>query len=124
SRICRHRQICVHFGEVPKWTSCGACDVCGVAPQWLAGAVATPARRPDKVVAPVSDNGRIRRTATIAPKPVPDLDIELLEHLREWRRTVAKKQGITAFVRMHDTSLEQLCRMRPHSSAGSRQVHC
>ena len=123
SSICRHRQICVHFGEVPKWTSCGACDVCGVAPEWLVDAVATPARRPDKVAAPVSDNGRIRRTATVAPKPVPDLDIELLEHLREWRRTVAKEQGMPAFVIMHDTSLEQLCRVRPQSLAGIRQIH-
>ena len=52
-----------------------------------------------------------------------DVDIELLEHLREWRRTVAKKQGIPAFVIMHDTSLEQLCRVRPHSLAGIRQIH-
>src|SRR5206468_1124819 len=26
---CRHSQICSHFGEKTKWTSCGACDVCG-----------------------------------------------------------------------------------------------
>src|SRR5450432_680932 len=32
---CRHRQICTHFGETPKWTSCGGCDVCGAAPAWL-----------------------------------------------------------------------------------------
>ena len=25
---CRHLQICVHFGETPKWKSCSACDVC------------------------------------------------------------------------------------------------
>lgn len=32
---CRHRQICLHFGETPKWVSCGACDVCGSSPGWL-----------------------------------------------------------------------------------------
>src|SRR3990172_7385762 len=32
---CRHRQICVHFGETPKWKACGACDVCAAAPGWL-----------------------------------------------------------------------------------------
>ncbi|MGH9558863.1 MAG: RecQ family ATP-dependent DNA helicase [Bryobacteraceae bacterium] len=32
---CRHRQICLHFGETPKWERCEACDVCGVAPEWL-----------------------------------------------------------------------------------------
>ncbi|MGH9702701.1 MAG: helicase-related protein, partial [Candidatus Acidiferrales bacterium] len=28
SHNCRHRRICVHFGETPRWTTCGACDVC------------------------------------------------------------------------------------------------
>src|SRR6266403_1922550 len=31
SKRCRHRQICTHFGEVPKWEKCDACDVCGSA---------------------------------------------------------------------------------------------
>ena len=35
SSSCRHRQICVHFGEIPKWDSCGACDVCSGLPAWL-----------------------------------------------------------------------------------------
>jgi ATP-dependent DNA helicase RecQ len=123
SAICRHRQICVHFGEIPKWKSCGACDVCGVALEWLSEAVATPVRRPEKAIAQVSDNGRFRRTEAVVSQPVADLDLELREHLREWRRTMAKKQGIPAFVVMHDTSLEQLCRLRPHSLAGIREIH-
>jgi ATP-dependent DNA helicase RecQ len=36
SRRCRHRQICTHFGETPKWESCSACDVCGSTADWLA----------------------------------------------------------------------------------------
>src|ERR1700685_2932914 len=36
SATCRHRQICSHFGEKPKWNSCGACDVCVGEPEWLA----------------------------------------------------------------------------------------
>src|SRR5277367_2300601 len=35
SDSCRHRQICLHFGETPKWTECGACDVCSGMPEWL-----------------------------------------------------------------------------------------
>ena len=35
SNTCRHRQICLHFGETPKWTECGACDVCSGTPEWL-----------------------------------------------------------------------------------------
>src|SRR3984957_9125449 len=35
SRRCRHRQICAHFGEAPKWEKCDACDVCGSAAKWM-----------------------------------------------------------------------------------------
>ncbi len=35
SAACRHRQICLHFGESPKWATCGACDVCGCEIEWL-----------------------------------------------------------------------------------------
>jgi ATP-dependent DNA helicase RecQ len=42
STRCRHRQICLHFGETPKWTSCGACDVCGYEIEWLSAPVAAP----------------------------------------------------------------------------------
>jgi ATP-dependent DNA helicase RecQ len=52
SKGCRHRQICVHFGESPKWQSCGACDVCGCEIRWLAEPVATPRpKRREKLAA-------------------------------------------------------------------------
>src|ERR1035437_5025703 len=35
SHGCRHRQICLHFGETPQWESCGGCDNCGAKPEWL-----------------------------------------------------------------------------------------
>jgi len=53
SARCRHRQICLHFGETPKWTSCGACDVCGYEIGWLREPVAAPRSK-----------RRARRTAT------------------------------------------------------------
>src|ERR1700723_1561609 len=39
---CRHRQICLHFGESPKWATCGACDVCGCEIEWLNAPVPAP----------------------------------------------------------------------------------
>jgi ATP-dependent DNA helicase RecQ len=39
---CRHRQICLHFGESPKWATCGACDVCGCEIEWLNAPVPVP----------------------------------------------------------------------------------
>src|ERR1700676_5600954 len=34
SGVCRHRQICLHFGETPKWDRCEMCDVCSGMPEW------------------------------------------------------------------------------------------
>src|SRR5580698_2285038 len=36
SAHCRHRQICLHFGETPAWERCDACDACGTELEWLA----------------------------------------------------------------------------------------
>jgi ATP-dependent DNA helicase RecQ len=41
SKGCRNRQICLHFGESPKWSTCGACDVCGCEIEWLNAPVPT-----------------------------------------------------------------------------------
>jgi ATP-dependent DNA helicase RecQ len=50
------------------------------------------------------------------------IDSELREYLREWRRVAAKQQGVAAFVVMHDTSLDEVCRTRPTSAAELLQV--
>ncbi len=44
------------------------------------------------------------------PSPPPS---SLLEYLREWRRVVARRNGVPAFMILHDTSLEDLCRKNP-----------
>src|SRR3989440_5060052 len=47
---CRHRQICLHFGETPKWQACGMCDVCcEQLPDWLAGKVKPEKSRGERV---------------------------------------------------------------------------
>jgi ATP-dependent DNA helicase RecQ len=46
----------------------------------------------------------------------------LREFLREWRRTTAKRQMVPAYVVMHDSSLDDLCRKLPGSLAEVRQV--
>jgi len=52
------------------------------------------------------------------PKQVArDVDPALREYLREWRRTTAKQSGVAAFIVMHDSSLEELCRKRPGTLA-------
>src|ERR1700686_384436 len=81
SAKCRHRHICRHFGESPKWDSCGNCDACSATPDWLEIGFQSPRRK----------RGIAREPRTIyspAPRPVApahsiSADIELKEYLRE-----------------------------------------
>jgi ATP-dependent DNA helicase RecQ len=113
SKGCRHRQICLHFGESPKWETCGACDSCGCDSEWLVKSVRA---EPVKLSRPAA-------LAASSQQPDPEgaaaeaVDPELREYLRVWRRAAAKEQGVPAFVVMHDSSLEELCRKRPASIA-------
>ncbi len=107
SRRCRHRQICAHFGEAPKWEKCAACDVCGVAAEWMGAA---PVRG-------VSVGGKEVRPAVAVVSGISAGDANLQEYLREWRRATAKEQSTPAFVVLHDTTLKEICRRRPASIA-------
>jgi ATP-dependent DNA helicase RecQ len=123
SETCRHLQICSHFGETAKWKSCGACDVCGATPAWLAEPVGVQkAKR--RAAAAVAGSGRSRDTGVSvkASSTIPDADRDLQEYLREWRRTMARERGIAAFIVMHDTSLTELCRVKPRSLSELRRV--
>ena len=112
---CRHRQICLHFGETPKWPSCNACDVCGEMPDWLSLA-ATP-RAGRKALRSSPAPVRAHEVSSAA-----DIDPELREYLREWRRGMAKEQGLPAYTVMHDTTLDEICRIRPSSIAQLRTI--
>jgi ATP-dependent DNA helicase RecQ len=79
--------------------------VCGAAPEWLTEVV-TPA----VVRRAVAASGGARVVAS-----VPEADQELREYLREWRRRTAKEQGAPAYVVLHDTSLDEICRSKPDS---------
>jgi ATP-dependent DNA helicase RecQ len=94
STQCRQRQICEHFGEKPKWETCGNCDVCGGPPAGL------------------SETAQPAAATVIA---MPGGDEALRDYLREWRRNTAQAQGSPAFVVMHDTALEEICRKQPSS---------
>ncbi len=108
---CRHKQICLYFGETPKWDTCGACDVCLGQPEWLAAHAAAS-----------GTTKRTIRPAERSPEAMPG-DAELLEYLREWRRGMAAARGVPAFVILHDTSLADLCRKRPKSAEQLESVY-
>lgn len=109
---CRHHQICVHFGETPKWKSCSACDVCAGESAVSSERDALPPKLGESASARVVGKG----------SSTSDVDPELRDYLREWRRAAAKQQGVPAFVVMHDTSLEELCRVKPTSLSALLRV--
>ena len=133
---CRHHQICSHFGEIRKWNACGACDVCVGEPEWLAAAAS--AKKAGKRKAMAASSAAVASTflgkeARREPTRIPlsdvrkgsaaaGIDPELRDFLREWRRTTARERGTAAYIVMHDTSLDELCRVRPRSLSALRGV--
>jgi ATP-dependent DNA helicase RecQ len=116
---CRHKLICKHFGETKTWESCGACDVCLGTPAWFTQRIAAAAngaavRHPSEAWQgqPGRDGRRVRAGANIPTGGIPR---DLREYLREWRRDRAKKQGMPAFIVMHDTTLDAICLQQPES---------
>jgi ATP-dependent DNA helicase RecQ len=117
SKACRHRQICLHFGETPKWTECSACDVCSGTPEWLSESTRPKPAKPSAVTKNVT-----QPLVQAEPQAAADFDPELREYLRQWRSTIAKRENVAAFVVMHDTSLADICRKLPASLAEIRGV--
>ena len=97
---CRHRRICEHFGETPKWSRCDSCDVCGAEPEWMS---AEPA-----ILAVSKPKTKPVETAEAA-------DPELMEYLREWRLRVSRERNLPAFMILTDATLRDLAARRPQS---------
>jgi len=129
---CRHLQICNHFGQTPKWERCDMCDVCGNEPAWLTMPVEAPAvskkRKPKTKAKPqpvgqAVSPARAPATKPLAAKPprpaqevkpaLPPPDRDLLEFFKHWRRGVAERSAVPAYVVLSDAALEDLCRKRP-----------
>ena len=106
--VCRHRQICLHFGETPKWPTCEMCDVCSAVPGWLLG-------EPEGGTQPGRERTP-RRTPVV--RETAGVDPELLEYMREWRRRISIEQNVAAFMVLHDAGLEDLCRKNPANVNG------
>jgi ATP-dependent DNA helicase RecQ len=126
SDVCRHLRVCGHFGENKKWASCGACDVCGYQPAWLSAPVAeSPGKRKrskSRPASPASPPARLTweraAAAPVRTQATLEVDPDLREFMREWRRETANGQNVPAYVVMHDTTLDEICRVRPGSIAG------
>ncbi len=121
SRRCRHRQICLHFGETPKWERCESCDSCGIVPEWLSekrrSVVATPVPQ-RKTSAPASTRRRLEASFLA----LREYDPALAEYLRQWRRAMAREQKVPAYIVLHDSVLEEICRRLPTNFSQLQQV--
>jgi superfamily II DNA helicase RecQ len=63
------------------------------------------------------------RTSRSAGEPGgDDVDPELREYLREWRRLTSRQLKTAAFIIMHDSSLNEICRLLPKSLEEIRKV--
>jgi len=102
--VCRHRQICLHFGETPKWTSCGMCDVCASLPDWLTGDA--PNSTP----------------STAAREKLSPADPDLFALLAEWRLETARKNAVPAYVILNDASLADICFRKPKTPEDLLQI--
>jgi ATP-dependent DNA helicase RecQ len=125
SSECRQRHVCRHFGEVPKWDSCGNCDACAATPDWLEIGLRTPRRKRDAAGKPQSTYSPASRAAAPLPSTAADsisVDLELKEYFREWRRITAREKGVAAFVVLHDSALMDLCVLKPSGLEELRRV--
>jgi ATP-dependent DNA helicase RecQ len=120
SKTCKHLQICRHFGEIPKWKSCDACDACSCTLAWSPSSPKV-AKKQSPEPAPLSV-AVPSRSDPLVKQPAAEVDPALREYMRQWRQETAKQSGMAAFIIMHDTSLDELCRLRPRTLGELRKV--
>jgi ATP-dependent DNA helicase RecQ len=120
SESCRQRHVCMHFGETPKWEACGNCDACAAPPEWLEMQVDQVRR--SSAVSRRAQPARSGQQRVSRPAANSSVDKQLNEYLREWRRNTAKDKGISAFVVLHDSALEDLCLVEPSNLQELRRV--
>jgi ATP-dependent DNA helicase RecQ len=125
STECRQHHVCRHFGESPKWDSCGNCDACAATPDWLEIELQSPRRRRDAKRNP--QTAYTAATPSVTARPVMATvttfaDIELKEYLREWRRITAREKGVAAFIVLPDSALVDLCLAKPSTLQELRRV--
>jgi ATP-dependent DNA helicase RecQ len=120
SGLCRHLQICRHFGQTPKWERCEMCDVCGNLPDWLAAQPAEElgVKKKRRPITTARDEPPPPRPAFPPPPgealPIePDSEGGLIQLFKEWRRRTAQQFSVPAYIILSDAALADLCRKQP-----------
>lgn len=101
---CRQREICRHFGENPKWSSCGKCDACAGLPEWIVKSAPAP-----------TENGSEQAMSGTNHS-------DLREALRAWRLATARERQVSAFVILFNSGLDALCEQQPSTLRELRSI--
>lgn len=103
AQSCRHRLIAEHFGE-PLNRPCMRCDICN----------------PYSDRSSVADRSKPnRRTES---RSLSGISAELFGKLRDWRKGVAAKRNVPAFVVFNDRTLRDLAISRPENPKEMRSI--
>jgi ATP-dependent DNA helicase RecQ len=83
-----------------------------------------PAARPDLVLARQTRpaRGAAPGRARVEAESWQDVDRGLFERLRALRLAIARQRGVPPYVIFHDTTLREMARLRPGTSAALREV--
>jgi ATP-dependent DNA helicase RecQ len=71
---------------------------------------------------PLLPSEQMREKTRVRDSGPAEADPALAEYLREWRRTMARENKVPAYIILHDSTLEELCRRRPANFAELKQV--
>jgi len=121
---CRQKGICTHFGETTKWDRCEICDICAGVPKWLSGMTtrSTSLARSSQTAQVSKNPNRALEAQGFELNPTVQVNEELREFLREWRRNAARQKMTAAFIVLHDTTLDAICQVQPRTIAELRQI--
>jgi ATP-dependent DNA helicase RecQ len=117
---CRRGFVLRYFGDPAASATCTQCDNClhlGHAPVTSAPATAG---RTTRASAP---KARAAKTADDGAGELTDAQQEVLDRLRALRSTIAKRDGVPAYVVFADRSLREMARRVPRSAGALAGIH-
>ena len=115
---CRHSGILTYFKDSDRIESCGHCDVC--APN----SELKKSPDPSYVIAPSSP--KRKKKSRSVPKEMILVDDQAKarhDHLKDWRKTFAKRNDLPAFMIFSNKSLTDLANKNPQTLDELEQVY-
>ena len=108
SAECRHGGILTYFRDAERIETCGHCDICAPAAEWI---VPKP-----QVTLSAKSKVKTRKSQKSQPGQIdsPEAEARALI-LRDWRKRFSKERDIPAFIVFSDRTLRDLANKNPRS---------